>query len=82
MLETLKVYKVTKPNSDGSVKKNDMIYLSGKRDIINVTQGMIWLPEDKWDVPGINDFEAKLDNNYMVIVNGSRETVIKIGDRT
>ena len=82
MLEKLKIYRVTKSNSDGSIKKNDMIYLSENRNIINVTQGKLWLSEDEWDVPGMNDFEAELDNNYMVIVNGNKERVIKIGDRT
>ena len=47
-MEKLKLYTVTKPNSDNSIKVGDIIWLSKNGDLNNVTvKG--WLKFSEWN---------------------------------
>ena len=76
-MEKLKLYVVTKPSSDSTLKKGDLVWLSENEDLNNAMVGG-WLSKDEWDITGINDFEYELcKTHYLDVANGT-ESVRKI----
>lgn len=76
-MEKLKPYIVTKESSDKTFQIGDIIWLS-ENDDLNNTAGNGCLSKDEWNLPGTNDFECKLTNDYYIDLYGRRECLRKI----
>ena len=69
-MEKLKLYVITKPSSDRSFKKGDLVWLSENGDLNNSMAGG-WLSRNEWDIPGTNNFECEICNtHYLDVING------------
>ena len=75
-MEELKMYRVTKPSSDGTVQVGNNVWLSKNGDL-NFVEGKGWLPKDEWNNPGTNDFEVEDNDEYSLRITSGREIVIK-----
>ena len=78
-MEALKAYVVTKGSSDGTLKVGDKIWLSKNGDM-NIPSVAGWLEEDEWNMPGTNDFEVELCNDYYIAVTQRSEALRKVND--
>lgn len=73
-LKPLTPYRITKPNTDGSLEKDDAIYLAENGDLVCIGKGFM-SPEDF--TPEILDFEAKISKHYRIITKRYNEIFIK-----
>ena len=76
-MEKLKLYTVTKPNSDHSIKVGDIIWLSQNGDLNNAT-AKGWLQSNEWDIKGCNDFETTECTTHRLEICEVDEKVIKL----
>lgn len=76
-MEKLKLYTITKSNTDGSFEVGDIIWLSENGDL-NSVQGKGWLSKEEWDVPNTNDFEVTECKTHYLDVDRGVESVRKM----
>lgn len=56
-LETDKVYKVTKGNTDGSILAGDLVFIDGEDGALVVPKGKGWINKNE-QTPEVMDFEV------------------------
>lgn len=76
-MKKLKLYTVTKSNSDHSIKVGDIIWLSKNGDLNNATTKG-WLQSNEWDIKGCNDFEITECQTHRLKIQEGIERVIKL----
>lgn len=64
-MQTDTVYRVTKGNTDGSIRAGDLIYIDSRDDSL-VLPGEGWLDKEEL-TPPVMDFEYKLDARWKVV---------------
>lgn len=79
-LEPLKVYRVNKTSSDGSVDKGDIVWISQNGALVSA-KNRGWLEKEEWDQPGTNDFNAVLVLGYYIDVCNGNEEIKKRPER-
>ena len=69
-MEKLKLYVVTKSNTDNTLNVGNLIWLSENGNLNNAMIGG-WLSYEEWNIENRNDFEYEIsDSYYLDIVNG------------
>ena len=69
-MEKLKLYVVTKSNTDNTLNVGNLIWLSENGNLNNAMIGG-WLSCEEWNIENRNDFEYEIsDSYYLDIVNG------------
>ena len=73
-----KVYRVTKPNTDGGILKDDLIFIDSRDgSLCLVSDGGGWYNKDEELLdPKVVDFECVLDNDYRVLAQGKSKMVL------
>ena len=72
-MQTDTVYRVTKGNTDGSIRAGDLIYIDSRDDSL-VLPGEGWLCKEEL-TPTVMGFECKLDARWPVVRTQYRVTL-------
>lgn len=73
-------YEVIKGNTDGSIEKGDLIWLSSNYDLCSV-KGQGWLSEEEWHLPTVNDFKVKKAQTIMLIIGMEKKAFALLRER-